>query len=347
MSAALRQLSLRKPPTLPEAGRAGQRPLSPRVRAATAVLLTVSLGCNVAALLLPFMRLRIGLKAEPYSLVHTVRMLWSAHLPVLAVIVAGFSILFPFIKWTLLAAAVARGRITPRGREWLLRVDKLGKWSMMDVFLVCLILALSSGQLLVGARPLVGLPIFVSAIVLSMTVGEILSATLPQAAPSSPHSAEALRRGGLWLALSAVALAGAIGLPFLRIHDWFVANKAYSIATAAPILAASGAPLAGSILAVFLVLLPIATWVATAAWWIQLRRARPSHTLYRLSRLGKRWSMLDVFGFALAIFAVEGDNLMKTEVRWGALSLATLVAAQFATESALARALEPRSGQAA
>jgi uncharacterized paraquat-inducible protein A len=54
--------------------------------------------------------------------------------------------------------------------------------------------------------------------------------------------------------------------------------------------------------------------------------------------LGRRWSMLDVFGLALAIFAVEGGYLMKTEVRWGALALAALVGGQLALQAALGRA---------
>jgi uncharacterized paraquat-inducible protein A len=54
--------------------------------------------------------------------------------------------------------------------------------------------------------------------------------------------------------------------------------------------------------------------------------------------LGRRWSMLDVFGLALAIFAVEGGTLMKTEVRWGALALAALVVGQLALQAALGRA---------
>lgn len=329
---------IHKPSKLPEIARSGTQRISGGVRAGVAALLAVSLGCNITALILPFMRLRVGLTVQPYSLVHSVQMLWNSHLQVLAVLVAGFSILFPFVKWSVLAWLVGRGEIDRRGRNWLLNIDRLGKWSMLDVFLVCLILALSSGQLFVGARPLLGLTVFVGAIVLSMTAGEILSATLPHAAPPGPVSVPAFRRSGVWLACSAVALAGAIGLPFLRIHDWFVADKAYSVAVAAPKLAVAGAPLAGAIVGLFLIALPVITCGLTCAWWLRARLRRPAPALYRLMRMGKRWSMLDVFGLALAVFAVEGENLMKTQVRWGALFIAALVAAQYAMEAALGRA---------
>ena len=48
--------------------------------------------------------------------------------------------------------------------------------------------------------------------------------------------------------------------------------------------------------------------------------------------------MLDVFGLALAIFAFEGEYLMKTEVRLGALYLAAVVGVQWVIQAALARA---------
>ena len=49
--------------------------------------------------------------------------------------------------------------------------------------------------------------------------------------------------------------------------------------------------------------------------------------------------MLDVFGLALGIFLVEGDYLMRTEVRWGAVFLLAMLALQKAFQLALARSL--------
>jgi hypothetical protein len=47
--------------------------------------------------------------------------------------------------------------------------------------------------------------------------------------------------------------------------------------------------------------------------------------------------MLDVFGLALAIFLVEGDYLMRTEVRWSALLLVASLALKQAFDWALDR----------
>ena len=329
---------------LPELAAAGRCAVPPGRRLLVGALLVASFALNLAVLALPFMRLRIGIEQRPYSLLYSVAMLWSSRLQVLAVLVCAFSIVFPFAKLGVLAWLCGSRFVDARGRQWLVSVDYLGKWSMLDVFLVCLILALASGQLLVGAQPLVGIPVFVAAIILNMASGELLSAALPHADSPRPVSIQALRPSGWWLGLSGIALAGALGLPFLRTHDWFVADRAYSIATVVPTLARSGAPLPAAIIGLFLIVLPVSTWVVTCAWWRQMGSAGPSHRLYRLMLLGRRWSMLDVFGLALAIFAVEGGYLMKTEVRWGALFLAALVGAQIALQAALLRAFSRSRG---
>lgn len=326
-------------PELPEfSPAAGPVPLSRGRRALVGAMLAASLACNVAALGLPFMELRKGLSSDPYSLFTSVRMLWGAGLTLLAVLVVAFSVVFPFFKLGLLAWLCGAGRLGAPERRLLAAVDRLGKWSMLDVFLVCLILTLTSGQLLVGAKPLAGLPVFVAAILLSMAAGETLSAALPHAESPRPASPRALRRSGWLLALQGVALLGAVASPFLRIHDWFVADRAYAVATVVPTLAENGAVLPAALIAAFLIAVPAAAWVATCVWWWPRSGGRGGPTAYRLMLLGQRWSMLDVFGLALAVFALEGKYLMQTEVRAGALCLAVLVGIQLGLQAALARA---------
>ena len=310
----------------------------PAVRRAVAgLLLTVAFVCNLKALSLPFMELRTGLKHKPYSLLTSTKMLWSSHLQVLAVLVVAFSVIFPFVKIGILAWLCAVGRLAERERRCLALVERLGKWSMLDVFLVCIILTLTSGQLLVGAKPLEGIPVFVAAIVLSMIAGETISSSLPHAAPK-PSSPKKFRHSAWLLPLAGLALIGALRYPFLRIHDWFVADKSYSIMTVIPALRQAGATLPGQIVGLFLIAIPVATWVVTGAWWWRLRKGEPDRITYQLMLLGRRWSMLDVFGLALAVFACEGEYLMKTEVRSGALCLAALVGVQLVVQAALARA---------
>jgi paraquat-inducible protein A len=300
-------------------------------------LLGVSLACNVAALLTPFMDLRIGFSTEPYSLLNSVRMMWSNGLYVLAALVVAFSVVFPFAKLAILSWVTAGTTLDPRRQSWLSAVERLGKWSMLDVFLVCLILTLTSGQLMVGAEPLIGIPLFVAAILLSMISGELLTASLPHD-DTEAHMRPPMR-AGFWLLLSALALAGTIGFPFLRIDDWRLSDHSFSVITVVPTLWKEGSFLSSVIVALFLIVTPMAAWVASARWWWCRRAGQPAPLSHVRARLMRRWSMLDVFGLALAIFLVEGEYLMKTEVRWGALFLVAMLGLQKAFQFALDRAL--------
>lgn len=306
-------------------------PLSQRLRLTVAGLLTVSLACNVTALLVPFMDLRVGLLTTPYRLTNSIAMMWDKGLYVLAALVIGFSVIFPFAKIAALAWICTRSAMTPAARNWLRWLERLGKWSMLDVFLVCIILTLTTDQFFVGARPLIGIPVFTLAIVLSMFSGELLShAAAHDASPlaAAPDKSAHVWRDGGWLLLCGLALLGALTFPFLKISDWKLSDHDYSIVTLSWTLLTRGSIFAALINATFLIVAPLTGWWLAARWWLGLRRgtARPrsAHQL----RLINRWSMLDVFGLALAIFAVEGDYLMKTEVRWGALFLVALLALQ-------------------
>ncbi len=311
-------------------------------RRTASVLLAASFACNIAMLFLPFMDLRAGVTSDPYSLVNSIKMLWGAGLYVLAALVVGFSMVFPFAKLGVLAGICWAGRLDRRGRRLLGWVEKLGKWSMLDVLLVCIILALASGQLLVGAKPLIGIPVFVAAILLSMVAGELLSGGGACEPAGRVVSRTWMLRGGFWLALSGMALLAALAFPFLGIRDWMLADNRYSILTLITTLWEEQAYVPATINGLFLALAPVLAWVFSAVWWWRSWhgcRAEKAHAWWLRMR---RWSMLDVFGLALAIFLVEGDYLMRTEVRWGALFLVALLALQWLADVTLERALSAR-----
>src|SRR5689334_16452686 len=112
--------------------------------ALTPTLLCVSFVLNVIALCLPFMDLRRGLSTHPYSLRASVQLLWESKLYVLAVVVVAFSVLFPFVKLGVMTC-VLFGAVHPRReRRTIELVERYGKWSMLDVFLVCILLALAN-----------------------------------------------------------------------------------------------------------------------------------------------------------------------------------------------------------
>ncbi|MDQ8180764.1 paraquat-inducible protein A [Pelagicoccus sp. SDUM812005] len=294
-----------------------------------ACLLCLSLICNVAALAYPFMKLRKGLDNELYTLLHSVSLLWSKGLYVLSLLVVGFSILFPFAKLGILFWIISADGAGPRRQKWLERVERLGKWSMLDVFLVSIILSLASKQFFVGAKPEIGLTLFIAAILVSMGTGELIAARLHRELPPPP--APSGRNGGFLLALSGIALIAALSLPFLRIEDWLLKNREYSILSLVPALWIQGAWVSSALSALFLVAAPILVFGAQCYAW--KTRGHP-----RWINRAQRWSMLDVFGLALVVFAIESDHLMKTEIHWGTVFLGATLLLQTAFSLVLQKA---------
>lgn len=283
-------------------------------------LLTVSLLCNVVALIIPFLTIEVILSAtESYSLLTSVYLLWTNGMHLLAALVAGFSVCFPFAKLAIMAW-VWSGHGDHDARErWLHRVGAWGHWSMLDVFLVALLLTLTNDRLFVDAQPQIGIACFVAAILISMAAGEILHARSPTSEPA-PRS----RHTGVLVAILIVAglgLAAAQVLPLLRVRSGIMADGDFGLYHLVPALVESGAPVLGILVAVGLIAVP---WFALFTG-LRLALSPSSGSLRRHAAL-QRWSMLDVFLVALAIFILEGKAFVPAETRSGAFVLVAALA---------------------
>ncbi len=307
-------------------------------RLAVVCLLLISFSANVAALLLPFMKMRQGVGSDPYSLFSSVSLMWEKGLYGLAILVVTFSILFPFAKLGVLFWVSVSRELGGRQRWLLAWVERLGKWSLLDVFLVSMILSLASRQFFVDAKPQLGLSLFICAILLSMVSGELLSRR--HAASAKRLDSEG-RPSGVLLLVSGLALGAALSFPFLGIEDWLLLNREYSILTLVPALWGQEAWLAAILTGAFLVATPLAVWLAGFLVWLRKRPGWAKGVDADWIAFVHRWSMLDVFGLSLVVFVVESGQLMRTELRWGALFLgATLL-----LQSVLYYALERQTGR--
>jgi len=307
-----------------------ERTLTSRMRVSCFGILLVALSCNVAVLFIPFINFRQLLSPIDYTIFHTVEMLWGKGLFALSVLVVGFSILFPFFKLAVLFSVVAVKSPGPLLLRLLNRVELLAKWSMLDVFLVCLVLTLTSGQILVGATTKGGVPLFITAIVLSMIVGQLLATRLLD------HSSRGKNLRILTLDLSprarmilvvfsGLTLVGALTLPFLKIESWFLVDDSFSIISVLPALWEQSSYPAVVATALFLIIFPIIRWVVLtnrtwAAW-----KGREEKRFERLFGLARYWSMLDVFALALAVFLFEGSSFVPTDAEVGAVLLVAVV----------------------
>jgi paraquat-inducible protein A len=266
------------------------------------------------------------LSSDEYSLPRSVSLLWESKLYVLAIIIVVFSVCFPFFKLGVLISIVT-GWIPPRRRAgWLAAVERLGKWSMLDVFLVCLMIALASDQWLVGATPRFGILCFTLAIVLSMTCSAVMAAKLEKPGRLVPIAKKSLNRLALVQILLLALVIGALLVPFLEIDDWLLVDRPISLVGAVAGLWQTDARSLAVIVAVFLALAPL---VSSLLCFVILRGRKRDQDVSRFRRaliVVRHWDMLDVFALALGIFLVEGRSFVKTELAWGAFFLALLLA---------------------
>lgn len=287
------------------------------IRALPFAAILASLALNVAALVVPFLSVDVAFRGTSlYSLPRSVRLLWQAGLHVLAVLVALFSIVFPFVKLAVLTwAALGLGSEEARAR-WLGRVGRLGRWSMLDVFLASLLLGITNDRFFVDTRALVGLPLFALAIAISLTTGELLERRY--VAREHYRVTPATRGQRALLLVTWLVLLTAVGLPFLEISDWRMRDDAYSLAGLVAALGEASGTVA-ALLAVFVIGVPLLELAATSV--AALAPSRTAARAARLRRYLERWSMLEVFVAALAIFLAEGHEFVRTELRYGTLLL--------------------------
>lgn len=115
----------------------------------------------------------VVLKHDSKSVISTIITLFSANQLFVAVLLITFSVLIPVLK-TVLTFWVLTGR---RGADAIARIVKsLGKWSMADVFVVALLLAVFSlsSDGLTDARVGVGLYYFAGYVLLSLLAAQLM-----------------------------------------------------------------------------------------------------------------------------------------------------------------------------
>ncbi len=133
------------------------------------MLIVCSVGLLVAGLSLPLMKVeKMVFWKNEYSVFKGVRSLWEQGQYALALILFFFSIVFPIVKLAALGV-IWNVRLAEEQRQAVLRwLGVLGKWSMLDVFAVAILIVLVKLGPLAKVQPQTGLYVFCAAILLSM-----------------------------------------------------------------------------------------------------------------------------------------------------------------------------------
>ncbi len=105
---------------------------------------------------------------ETVSLTSAIQTLWTEGEVLLAGIVAAFTLVFPVLKllglWLGFRLSMDRPSVALATRI----VSVTGKWSMLDVFVIALIIVMLKGSWIADAETGIGLYLFFAAVVLTM-----------------------------------------------------------------------------------------------------------------------------------------------------------------------------------
>src|SRR5688572_4080365 len=147
----------------------------------------------VPANLLPVLSTKTGGSARTDTIMSGIIGLWHDGLWAISAIVFVASILIPLLKLVGLAwLLVAVRRRTTRGRQGLTRLyamlDFIGRWSMLDVFLVAFLAGAVQFGALATIEPRSGVVAFAAAVVLTILATDSFDPQLIWAEPKSNSS---------------------------------------------------------------------------------------------------------------------------------------------------------------
>jgi len=293
-----------------------------------AVLLVASLVLNILGLILPFLEIDEALHSKvTYSLPHSVHLMWEHKLYFIAGLILGFSIIFPFVKLAALFSAWFIPWKSTSRATFLHWIELLGKWSYMDIFVVILLLSLTSNQDFISSTIHIGVYFFIGAITLSMIISQIvLELARKIAAKESVAQKYSSKRrwmvfDNLYLGwtvpvltiIAGGALIESFHAPFLQIHQFFLASTIFSITEIATLLQTNQHIVLLIILIGTVAVIPLLRLLILFVSWLIPMRIQ-HHIRVKLIVEGlSRWSMLDVFGLSLFLVATEGKDLVNTE----------------------------------
>jgi paraquat-inducible protein A len=308
------------------------------------ILLVTSLVLNIFGLILPFLEIDAAFsKGVIYSLPHSVELMWEHKLYFVAGLILGFSIIFPFVKLISLFAAWFIPWKPSRREKFLHLVELLGKWSYMDIFVVVLLLALTSNQSFISSTIHIGVYFFIGAITLSMITSEIIiGLARKQLREKQPVVQYSKKR--VWLifdklllgwvvpllvAISAIALVEALHATFLRISQLLLVSRSYSVSEIMYLLQEQQRWVLLVVMVGTLAVFPLFRLFLVLISWIVPMHITTHLRIRSIIDSVSRWCMLDVFGLALFLITTEGKDLVKTEIQNGLYIVVVAIALSY------------------
>ena len=135
-----------------------------------------AIGLLIAGWSLPTLKLtKVIFFTSTYSIWAGITELWKAELYFLAGLIFFFSMVFPMAKLLGLMGIWFGALTLEDRRKYLDWLELLGRWSMLDVFVVATLIVLIKTKAIVDANADVGIYLFAGAIFLSMLTAGIMN----------------------------------------------------------------------------------------------------------------------------------------------------------------------------
>ena len=135
------------------------------------LLIFVSLASLITGLSVPVMTMKeLVFWQHTFSVVTGIQALWTENNRVLAGIIFLFSIVFPLVKLFALLVIWFRPFSDPVRDRLLRAVSQIGKWSMLDVFVVAVTIVITKLSSVMKAEPQFGLYLFGGSVMIAMIV---------------------------------------------------------------------------------------------------------------------------------------------------------------------------------
>jgi paraquat-inducible protein A len=134
------------------------------------VLTLAAAVCLVLGLTLPVVKLtRLYFWTDTHSLTSIISALYYTGEVFLACVIFVFSIVFPAFKLLYIILAGTLITVDPSRRSsWFKRIEWLGKWSMLDVLVLALLVFYAKSTQLADAVALPGIYFFAASVILTM-----------------------------------------------------------------------------------------------------------------------------------------------------------------------------------